>query len=183
MVNLERQAHALRPGPGASMKCLMNSWLRSSNRSASVTLPSGASKTYSFSILTYSSARRSAANRTRNRVSSFSLMSSSFRAAFRSSRDTTLWPVIVGSIVFMVSSSLFVALRSIKSTFGRGQNGHSNCEIRNIAPARLACRLHNGFASANNESATNWAAPLGERAQLRDIYARIGVSESSDTPI
>ena len=49
------------------------SWLRPSNRSASVSLPSGPSKTYSLSTLTQGSSRRSALSWSRSRVSSFSL--------------------------------------------------------------------------------------------------------------
>src|SRR5262249_44407857 len=81
------------------MKCLMKSWLRPSNRSASVNLPCGPSKTYCFSILTQGSVRRAAANSSRSRVSSFSLAKSALRASSHSARET-----IFG--LFMVFSSL-----------------------------------------------------------------------------
>src|SRR4051812_18080606 len=54
--------------------------------SASVTLPSGPSKTYSFSISTIGRSRRSALSASRARVSSFSFFSSSRRAERQSSR-------------------------------------------------------------------------------------------------
>src|SRR5580704_14989039 len=47
---------SLQPGP--SMKCLTVSWLCPPNKSARVSLPSGPSKTYSFSTLTQGSVRR-----------------------------------------------------------------------------------------------------------------------------
>jgi hypothetical protein len=59
----------------------MTNWQRPSNRSASVLLPSGASKTYSFSTFTHGSSRRSALSLSRNRVSSFSLTRCCLRAA------------------------------------------------------------------------------------------------------
>src|SRR5467141_563084 len=60
------------------------------NRSASVRRPppSGPSNTYSFSIATIGSLRRSALSASRCRVSSFSLTSRRLRAAVHSSRDT-----------------------------------------------------------------------------------------------
>src|SRR6516225_2949621 len=71
------------------MKCLTINWLRPAKRSASVSLPSGPSKTYSLSILTQGKARRSAFNRSRIRVNSFSFARSSLRATSHSSRVTT----------------------------------------------------------------------------------------------
>jgi hypothetical protein len=62
VIDFKRAADALRLLPRPGMKCLMKSWLRPSNSSASVTSPSGASKTYSLSIFTHGNARRSAAN-------------------------------------------------------------------------------------------------------------------------
>src|SRR5262245_1000300 len=68
----------------------MMSWLLAPNRSASVRLPVGASKTYCFSTLTQGSARRSALTRSRIRVSAFSFFRCALRAASHSSRETTL---------------------------------------------------------------------------------------------
>src|SRR5438270_212289 len=53
---------------GPSMKWYTASWLRPSNRSASVSLPFGPSKTYGFSIFTQGSAPRSRASSSRCRV-------------------------------------------------------------------------------------------------------------------
>src|SRR5262245_56643527 len=55
---------------------------------ASVRLPSGVSNTYSVSTFTQGSARRSAATRSRMRVSAFSLLRCALRAASHSSWDT-----------------------------------------------------------------------------------------------
>ena len=75
---------------GPSMKWYTASWLRPSNRSASVSLPFGPSKTYGFSIFTQGSARRSRASSSRCRVSAFSFASSASRAFVHSSCDTIL---------------------------------------------------------------------------------------------
>src|SRR6266508_1548935 len=65
----------------------MRSWLRPSNRSSRLSLPSRPSKTYSFSISTIGNRGRSAFTASRCRVSSFSFVTSSFRATSHSSRD------------------------------------------------------------------------------------------------
>src|SRR5882724_1039155 len=59
-------------------------------------------------IFTQGSLRRSALNWSRSRVDSFSFFKSSLRASIHSSLGTTLWPVIVVSIVFIASSPLFM---------------------------------------------------------------------------
>src|SRR5580692_4651907 len=64
------------------------SWLRPSNRSARVRRPSGPSKTYLVSTFTQGSARRSRLISSRWRVSCFSLINNSLRAASHSARGT-----------------------------------------------------------------------------------------------
>src|SRR5437870_6576018 len=90
------------------MKCLTKSWLRRTKRSASVSLPFGPSKTYSFSTLTQGSARRSAASRSRSRVSSFSFASSALRAVSQSSRET----ISFGRMFILLSRSRMRGRRS-----------------------------------------------------------------------
>src|SRR5258708_7190075 len=87
------------------------SWLRPSKRSASVFLPPGASKTYSLSTFTHGNCRRSALTASRCFVRFFSLASSSLRAAFHSSRDTTLGL----SIVLLLLTSLLLTLSPFSS--------------------------------------------------------------------
>src|SRR4029450_9139223 len=78
------------------------SWRRPSKRSSRLALPSAASNSYSFSTASQGIRRRSAASASRARVNSFSLTSSSARAAADSSGDTIggvfiadLLPVVV----------------------------------------------------------------------------------------
>jgi hypothetical protein len=93
------------------MKCLMKSWLHPSNRSASVALPCGASKTYCFSTFTQGRARRSAANRSRDRVSSFSFAMSALRAPSHSSRETMgLFIVLSSNTPWRIDTQLPFAL-------------------------------------------------------------------------
>src|SRR2546423_1632376 len=68
----------------------MMSWLLPPNNSASVTLPDGPSKTYSFSTLTQGSLRRSRFISSRNFENFFSLARSFLRATSHSFCDTTL---------------------------------------------------------------------------------------------
>src|SRR4029450_7193330 len=103
------------------MKCLTKSWLRPSKRSASVNLPSGASKTYCLSTFTQGSARRSAASRSRDRVSSFSFTKSALRASSHSVRVT-----ICG--LFMTFSSSFPSLP--------GRTSRLRIDIRSVAGPR-----------------------------------------------
>src|SRR5687767_6776438 len=65
------------------------SWRCPLNRSGRLTVPSGPSKLYSFSTAIHGIRRRSAASASRARVCSFSLTSSSSRAVFHSSGETT----------------------------------------------------------------------------------------------
>src|SRR4030095_11815610 len=87
------------------MKCLTKSWLRPSKRSASVNLPSDASKTYCLSTFTQGSARRSAASTSRNRVSSFSLTNSALRASSHPVRVTIFGLFMVFSSPLTLSSN------------------------------------------------------------------------------
>src|ERR1700730_8043792 len=76
----------------------MINWLRPSKRSASVFFPPGVSKEYGFSIFTHGSSRRFALNASLARVSSFSCVSNSLRAASHSAFDTTRgWSVLLDS--------------------------------------------------------------------------------------
>src|SRR5262245_5946836 len=103
--------------PGPIMKCLMKSWLRPSNRSASVTCRFGPSKTYSFSTLTHGRARRSLAKRSRSLVSSFSLARSAVRAVSHSSRDTTRFGSMVQSPCALDSGAAFAPASSGRGLF------------------------------------------------------------------
>src|SRR5438128_12200775 len=83
----------------------MRSWLLPQNKSASVTLPVGPSKTYSFSILTQGSLRRWRFNLSRSFVNVFSSFKSFLRATSHSFCDTTLrfsipWTVLIFGITF-----------------------------------------------------------------------------------
>src|SRR5207249_84748 len=68
----------------------MRSWLLPRNKSASVTLPVGPSKTYSFSTLTQGSLRRCRFNASRSFESFFSFTRSFLRATSHTFCDTTL---------------------------------------------------------------------------------------------
>src|SRR5262247_2040818 len=97
------------------MKCLMKSWLRPSNSSASVTLPSGASKTYSFSIFTHGSSRRWRLSSSRRRVNSFSFASKARRASIHSSLDTAC----------LFSNDIFILLgKAVRSPAFRRNSFH-----------------------------------------------------------
>src|SRR6185369_15381015 len=80
-------------------------------KSASVTLPSGPSKTYSFSILTHGSLRRCNFNASCNFMNFFSFARSRLRAASHCFCETTLrfstpWTVLIFGInVFSVGCS------------------------------------------------------------------------------
>src|SRR5260370_41409145 len=65
------------------------SWLLPPNRSASVSLPFGPSKTYFFSTFSQGSSRRCRLSSSRSRENSFSFFKSSFRAASHSAAATT----------------------------------------------------------------------------------------------
>src|SRR5262245_1936578 len=78
------------------MKCWMMSWLLLPNRSASSFFPAVVSNRYFFSILTQGRARRSAATRSRMRVSAFSLRRCALRAAIHSSCETILCGCMLG---------------------------------------------------------------------------------------
>src|ERR1700730_11550226 len=85
---------AEQPGHGWSQSgpyitCWAISWRVPPKRSASVTGPSAPSNTYSWSMATMGSLRRSALSASRERVYSFSLASSCRRASSHCSRDTT----------------------------------------------------------------------------------------------
>src|SRR5438093_282043 len=113
--------------PGPIMKCLIKSWLRSANRSASVTFPSGASKIYSLSILTHGRARRSALSRSRRRVSSFSRLSRSFRATSQSVCDTISWsdtPSVFSIICVLIFCLPLLSSFFIRTTNERRHLGH-----------------------------------------------------------
>src|SRR5712691_11689820 len=113
--------------PGPNMKCCTMSWLLPPKRSARVSLPPGASKTYAFSTLTQGSARRAALSASRCRVNAFSLVSSSWRAASHSARDTTrgcsiLLVVITPSpLLWVVGDFLRAVLRTELLHDERGQ--------------------------------------------------------------
>src|ERR1043166_1429056 len=68
----------------------MTSWPLPANKSPSVVLPLGPSKTYSFSILTQGNLRRSRFNASRNFENFFSLARCFLRAASHSFWETTL---------------------------------------------------------------------------------------------
>src|SRR5437773_12355430 len=68
----------------------MMSWLLPRNKSASLTLPVGPSKTYSFSILTQGSLRRCRFKWSRSFENFFSFARSFLRAASQSFCETTL---------------------------------------------------------------------------------------------
>src|SRR5690349_12349394 len=68
----------------------MMSWLLPPNNSASVTLPAGPSNTYSFSIFTQGSLRRSRFKASRSFENFFSFPRSFLRAASHSVCETTL---------------------------------------------------------------------------------------------
>src|SRR5258708_38465349 len=87
------------------MKCLIKSWLRPSNRPASVTFPFGPSNMYSLSILTHGNARFCALSWSRSLVNSFSFVRRAVRALSHSSRDTTRC-CVAGVIVFFLSLGL-----------------------------------------------------------------------------
>src|SRR5258705_14023136 len=79
------------------------SWLLAPNKLASVTLPAGPSKTYSFSILTQGSLRRRRFNSSCSFESFFSFTRSCLRATSHSFCDTTLrfsipWTVLIFGI-------------------------------------------------------------------------------------
>src|SRR5438105_9895195 len=87
----------------------MRSWLLPQNKSASVTLPVGPSKTYSFSILTQGSLRRCRFSSSRSFENFFSFTRSFLRATTHSFGETTLrfstpWTVLIFGIT---SDSLF----------------------------------------------------------------------------
>src|SRR3970040_2257762 len=84
------------------------SWLFPSKRSDRLCLPRGPSNTYALSTLTQGSWRRSALNRSRSRVNSFSLARCSRRAASHSCRDTTLW-----ALLLMIPSSALLRRRGL----------------------------------------------------------------------
>src|ERR1041384_3490181 len=90
----------------------MMSWLLPRNKSPSVTLPFGPSKTYSFSIFTHGSVRRSAASTSRNFENLFSFVRSFVRAAMHSFCDTTLrfsipWMVLILAMAFLLRVLFF----------------------------------------------------------------------------
>src|SRR6185436_8058350 len=90
------------------------SWLFPQNKSPSVTLPVGASKTYSFSTFTHGSLRRSWFIASRNFENFFSFVRSFLRAAIHSFCETTFRfstprTVLIFGIIF--------SLPFIESTF------------------------------------------------------------------
>src|SRR6266536_6614809 len=96
----------------------MMSWLLPQNKSASVTLPVGPSKTYSFSILTQGSVRRCRFNSSRSFENFFSFAKSFLRAISHSFGETTLrfsipWTVLIlGIILDLLVSCIIVRSNS-----------------------------------------------------------------------
>src|SRR5690348_8948070 len=87
----------------------MTSCERPMKRSARDALPLSVSKRYSLSTLTHGSFCRHCASSSLRRVSSFSALSSSSRAASHSSRVPVLWSVIVLS-TYLIYNKLFVVI-------------------------------------------------------------------------
>src|SRR6478672_13658674 len=76
------------------------------NKSARDAMPSSVSKRYSLSIRTQGSFCRHCASSSLRRVSAFSALSSSSRAASHSSRVPILWSIIV-SLLLAAGKALF----------------------------------------------------------------------------
>ena len=114
------------------MKCLMNSWLRPSNRSASVTRPVGLVKEYCFSTLTQGRARCCALSLSCSFMNSFSFFSRAMRSFVHSSCDTIRcwanWSSVTSLEDFFLRLSpdieLFLTFRCGQGD--RRQNGGSN---------------------------------------------------------
>jgi hypothetical protein len=95
--------------------------------------PSGPWKTYSFSIFTIGSLRRSALSASRWRFHAFSFASSSLRAASHTSRDTTF-----GISIFGFSMSLSLRRTSDGGLYRGGSAAGSNKIVVNPAAAPTA---------------------------------------------
>src|SRR6185295_10388470 len=103
----------------------MRSWLLPPNKSPSVTLPVGPSKTYSFSILTQGSLRRLRFSSSRSFENFFSFTRSFLRATSHSFCETTLrfsiprTVLILGINVLSVGCYCCDSIRIDLSTFRR----------------------------------------------------------------
>src|SRR5437867_12065690 len=90
----------------------MRSCERPRKRSASEALPSSVSNRYSLSIRTHGSSCRRRASSSLRRVSFFSSLSSSSRAASHSARDTTLgWFIWFFSVLVFILHSICLGFR------------------------------------------------------------------------
>src|SRR5438132_4378654 len=94
------------------------SWLRPSNSSARVRVPSSVSKRYVFSTRTHGSSRRCRASASPSLVCSFSRVSNASRAARHSSRVPTLW--------LIVASVLLLAVIVLLLFYDHGRDKHTS---------------------------------------------------------
>src|SRR2546421_3086968 len=106
----------------------MMSWLLPQNKSPSVTLPLGPSKTYSFSTLTQGSLRRCRFNSSRSFENFFSFTRSFLRAASHSFCGTTLRfsiprAVLILGIIFSFGFFVSYILAAEPSHDQRGYGG------------------------------------------------------------
>src|SRR5437660_6004763 len=125
----------------------MRSWLLPQNKSASVTLPVGPSKTYSFSILTQGSLRRCRFNSSRSFENFFSLTRSFLRATSHSLGDTTLRFSIPRTVLIFGIIFSFILL------FLRSLDVQANCWLVKVRPGLLNLQTGDTFqTSATRDS-------------------------------
>src|SRR2546426_913075 len=98
----------------------MMSWLLPPNKSASVTLPVGPLKTYSFSTLTQGSLRRCRFNASRSFENFFSFSRSLLRAPSHSCCETTLRFSTPRTVLILGMAFSFVLLRILFKLWQRG---------------------------------------------------------------
>src|SRR5207248_11170722 len=110
---------------------------RPSNKSASVSFPSGPSKTYSFSTFTIGSLRRAALSASRCRENSFSRFNKSFRATSHSAADTTS----VGFSASFIFRS-FRLLGCFSKKFLEGQHSHASARCRTSGGSHQSHACH-----------------------------------------
>ena len=135
------------------MKCLMKSRLRPSNSSASVILPVGASKTYSFSTLTQGNSRRCRFSSPARLVCSFSLARNSLPAESHSSRvsQRQFSPPKPLGLEAMLSGEITLA-KTILRDYINGTVGFTGLAEATHIPPKSLMRM---FSAVGNPRAAN----------------------------
>src|SRR5260370_20746092 len=177
------------------------SWLLPPNRSASVSLPFGPSKTYFFSTFSQGSSRRCRLSSSRTRENSFSFFNSSLRAASHAAGGTTFGCSI--ALVAMTDSPFqffhrhgrtddprtpWRTMRSVNAgvrwylaqtnfrilwPFTKCRAGFGALGARGLRLGRLSCLLHLREHFANG-FVGSWAALLAPRFQVVALFFQIG---------